>query len=286
MEYFQVTFFIVYVQIFSMECLRLHSCELCERIKYCKDDKDLHYKQLIKFRNNSIKKILLITGTRPGIGTSIYALEHAYELSLQGFKVGLVETSTLFSSTQFYLDLDNTDLLRLLINGVSPIKVKDNLFLISPSFFMSSNSDEVLLWQEEAIYNFVESMMINTNWGELDYLIIDLDANHVFMINSLQNLFPNKLDNAVVITDKFIKSSKQAKLFFSFINNNIKILYVLSSYNSIHTNLEISNFKCSELPFIQNIGELFNNKNNFINSLNEYYSDLTREVISYCKQIY
>ena len=101
-----MTFYIVYGDIINMECQRLHSCDLCERAKYCKDDKGLHKKTLITYRNKQFKKALFIIGTKPGIGASLYAIQHAYSLSKQGHKVALLETSNLFPSLQFYFDLE------------------------------------------------------------------------------------------------------------------------------------------------------------------------------------
>lgn len=281
-----MTFFIVCVHIFDMECLRLHSCDLCERDKYCKDDKESHKQTLVNFRINSIKKAMFIVGTRPGLGTSLYAAQHAYSLSNQGYKVALLETSNLFPSLQIYFNLENFDKLKLTINGIIPVKPIDNISFMSTSLFMNSENDKLLLWDEAAMLTFIENMIVNTNWGDIDYFIIDIDSNHINLLNKLQLFFKNKLEHSIVITNMFIYNHKQSKLFFSYINDNTKILYVLNSFNSYYTNLNLHNFKCSEIPYLQNIGELISSKSDFISKTSDFYSDITKEVTNYCSQVF
>jgi len=270
----------------TMECLRLHTCDLCERENFCKEDKDLHYSSLIKLRNASIKKAFFITGSRPGIGTSIYSIMHAYQLSKQNYKVALLETSNLFSSYRYYFNLDNFEALKLYINGIIPIKIFDNLSFISPSLFLQANKDKVLIWDNMEILSFVKNMIININWGDIDYLIVDLDANHVFLINYLQNFLIDKFHYSILITDKFFLNDVSTKLFFNYINENTKIMKVISSYNSSLNDIKIGEERCLNIPNIQGFSDLLTNRENLVIKLQDFYDDITKEAFQSCKQIY
>jgi len=274
------------VRYLTMECLRLHTCDLCERENFCKEDKDLHYTALIKHRSKLIKKAIFITGTRPGIGTSIYSIMHAYQLSKQGYKVALLESSNLFASYKYYLNLDNISSLKLYINGLIPIKTFDNLSFLSPSLFLQESIDKVLLWDNLEILNFIKNMIVNTNWGELDYLIVDLDANHLFLIYFLQNFLLDKFNYSILITDKFFNEDVSTKLVYNYINENTKIMKVLSSYNSSLNDIKIQDERCLNIPYIQGFSDLLSNRENLIIKLQDFYDDITMEVISSCKQLY
>ena len=117
-----------------------------------------------------VKNILGVFSAKGGVGKSAISLNLAFSLRSKGLKVGLADADIYGPSQTIMFNASN-----------EKIKVKDQK-LLSPIVkegirFMSmgliSNEKMPVIWRGPMVSGAVLQLISQTDWGELDYLIID-----------------------------------------------------------------------------------------------------------------
>jgi len=123
---------------------------------------------IIDKRLEKIKKIIAISGGKGGIGKSTVAVALALTLSKKGYKVGL-------------LDLDLWGTSAHVVMGIGDIYPEEEKGIVPPDVngvkFMSVvyyTSDRPLPLRKAAFDQAAIELLAVTQWGTLDYLIIDM----------------------------------------------------------------------------------------------------------------
>jgi ATP-binding protein involved in chromosome partitioning len=133
--------------------------------------KVIEKKRFLKQKLSGIKHILGIYSAKGGVGKTTTAVNIAYGLKAMGFKVGLLD-----------MDIDCPNMTMFL--GIDDVKVNVSTFPIEPVDVggikvMSTATvvDELkrpIIWRGPLIAKMVGELLENTNWGDLDYLVLDL----------------------------------------------------------------------------------------------------------------
>jgi ATP-binding protein involved in chromosome partitioning len=118
---------------------------------------------------SKIKNKIMVMSGKGGVGKSTVSTNLAYGLSLQGKKVGLLDA-----------DLHGPNIPQMLgIEGVratdleKPYKLSDNLYCLSLSFYLEESNNPII-WRGPAKTKAIKQMLSSVDWGELDYLVVDL----------------------------------------------------------------------------------------------------------------
>ena len=117
---------------------------------------------------NKIKKIIAISSCKGGVGKSTIALNLACELS-KDYKVGLLD-----------LDIYGPSLPTLIDHYEQPNMVENVIFPIEKfgikfmSFGFINNENSPTIWRGPMVSRMTQQFFENVEWGELDYLILDL----------------------------------------------------------------------------------------------------------------
>jgi len=120
-------------------------------------------------RNKNIKNIIAISSGKGGVGKSTIAINIASELS-KSHKVGLLD-----------LDIYGPSLPTLIGDKQIPKVVENNLLIPINKFnmkfmsfgFLNSKNDPAI-WRGPMVSKLTHQFFDNVDWGELDYLILDL----------------------------------------------------------------------------------------------------------------
>lgn len=123
---------------------------------------------------DNIKHIILIASGKGGVGKSTVAANIAVALSREGFSTGLLDADLYGPSVPLTLGINNQrpevkketdkDIISPLINyGVK---------VMSLGFLM--NNTDAVIWRGPMASNALTQLLENTNWGNLDYLVIDM----------------------------------------------------------------------------------------------------------------
>ena len=123
---------------------------------------------VISSRFSRVSRVIAVTGWKGGIGKSVTASALALLLAKKGFKTGLLDLD--FSGASAHLILGAKGLFPKEEKGIEPPSVGALKFM-SVVFF--SESKAVPLRGAEISQAILELLAI-TQWGELDFLIIDM----------------------------------------------------------------------------------------------------------------
>lgn len=121
-----------------------------------------------------VKNIIAVASGKGGVGKSTVAVNLAVALAQSGAKTGLIDADIFGPSIPKMFGEEGTRPLaekrdgRDLINPVEKYGVK----LLSIGFFV--NPENALVWRGPMASNALKQLITDGNWGELDYLLIDL----------------------------------------------------------------------------------------------------------------
>jgi len=134
----------------------------------CSINKKKSNVDLISYPN--IKNIIAINSSKGGVGKSSTAIHIAYALQSLNLKVGLLDADIQGPSISQMTNLAESP--KVAPNSkIIPLQ-KDNIKFNSISFFLKQ--DSVLSLQSPLIAKTFVQLLNDTDWGNLDFLIIDL----------------------------------------------------------------------------------------------------------------
>lgn len=154
------------------------SCENCdESLCSAKErrqeeaEKEIFERHELEQRLSLIRNKLLVLSGKGGVGKSTVAVNLAVSLARKGKKVGLLDIDVHGPSIPGMLGLDDRQIMGS-EDGMVPVRVSDNLAVISVGFLLKDRTDPVI-WRGPMKYGAVRQFLKDVVWGELDYLIVD-----------------------------------------------------------------------------------------------------------------
>lgn len=123
---------------------------------------------VIEERLKGIKKIILISGFKGGIGKSLFACVASISLKDLGKAVGILDLDVTSSSCHKILGVEEGYPQE--VDGILPVDVHGMKFM---SFYFFSKGMPLAL-RGSSISEAVKELFCITQWGNLDYLIIDM----------------------------------------------------------------------------------------------------------------
>ena len=123
-----------------------------------------HFKGIEKVRH-----FLAVASGKGGVGKTTIAVNLAFALAKNGYKVGLLDADIYGPSIPMMLGL--TEPLEQ-ENGMIIPSEKFGLRIVSMG--MTAGQDEAFIWRGPIVAKMIRQLLGQVNWGELDYLVIDL----------------------------------------------------------------------------------------------------------------
>jgi Mrp family chromosome partitioning ATPase/DUF971 family protein len=118
----------------------------------------------------NVQSIIAISSCKGGVGKSTMAAHLATELAARGFKVGLVDTDIYGPSIPSLFDLKNVTITTNAKQQLIPIE-KSGLKIMSFGFLIG---DAPAVMRGPIVSQYIQQILHNTAWGELDYLFVDM----------------------------------------------------------------------------------------------------------------
>lgn len=145
-----------------------------------------------------IKHKIMVFSGKGGVGKSTVAVNLAYGLALMGKKVGLLDADIHGPSVARMTGSDGARATASPDGNIIPVKLHDNFHALSIAFLIE-NADAALIWRGPMKMSALKDMIHNTEWGELDYLIVDCPPGTGDEPLSVAQLLGN-VDGAVVVS--------------------------------------------------------------------------------------
>lgn len=125
-----------------------------------------------------VKNVIAVGSGKGGVGKSTVAASLAFGLMRQGAKVGLMDADVYGPSIPHMLSAHGQPTLTEItgsdgqpVRRIQPIEAQ-GLKVMSMGFFVPA--EEAVVWRGPMLHGAITQFLRDTEWGELDYLIIDL----------------------------------------------------------------------------------------------------------------
>ncbi len=129
-------------------------------------------KSLLLGSLNQVNKVIAIMSGKGGVGKSSVSSLLAVSLAKNGYKVGVLDADITGPSIAKAFGI-NSGTCTVSEYGMNPPLSKGGIKIISINLFLE-NEDDPVIWRGPLIAGAVKQFWEETNWGELDYLLVDL----------------------------------------------------------------------------------------------------------------
>jgi len=141
-----------------------------------------------------VKNIIAVGAGKGGVGKSTVAVNLAVALAREGAAVGLLDGDIYGPSLPTLLDLDHIAPRTTQGNMIVPFEVHG---ILAMTIGKLVESEKPLIWRGPMAHGAFRQLTTQTQWGELDYLIIDLPPGTGDVPLTMSQLLP--LTGAVVV---------------------------------------------------------------------------------------
>ena len=187
-----------------------------------------------------IENVIAISSGKGGVGKSTLTANIAVTLSNMGCKVGVLDADIYGPSIPTMFDLEGKKPFSVQIDGKSKMQPIENygVKILSIGFF--TKPGQAVIWRGPMAAKALNQMIFDANWGDLDFLLIDLPPGtgdiHLSIVQSLP------INGAVVVStpqNVALTDAKKGIAMFQQKNINVPVLGIIEN---------MSYFTPQELP--------------------------------------
>jgi Mrp family chromosome partitioning ATPase len=227
------------------KCEDRKPCEKCEVSSSCSAvEKKEHERKRLQENLFSIRHKVMVMSGKGGVGKSTVATNLAASLALRGYQVGILDADLHGPDVPRMLGIEGQHLLSS-GNGVEPVEVFPGFKAVSMAL-LAHDPDKAIIWRGPLKHSAIKQFLESVNWGNLDFLFIDLPPGTGDEPLSVSQLI-KKVDGAVIVTtpqDVALLDSRKAVNFSRQIN--IPVLGILENMSGMacpHCGEKIDLFK-------------------------------------------
>ncbi len=223
----------------------------------------------------NIQNIIAIASGKGGVGKSTITANTAISLAKMGFKVGVLDADVYGPSIHLMFDVATAKPLSVKVNGRSKMKPVENygVKLLSLGFFTDPN--QAVIWRGPMASKALNQMIFDADWGELDFLLVDLPPGTGDVHLSIVQALP--INGAVVVSTPqniALADAKKGVAMFQQENINVPVLgivenmsyftpeelpnnkyYIFGKDGAKHLAEDINTQFLGEIPLVQSIRE-------------------------------
>tara|TARA_B110000503_G_scaffold84679_1_gene128853 strand:+ start:11296 stop:12435 length:1140 start_codon:yes stop_codon:yes gene_type:complete len=188
----------------------------------------------------NIKNIIAIASGKGGVGKSTITANTAISLAKMGFNVGVLDADVYGPSQHIMFDVERKKPLSVNIDGRSKMKPVENygVKLLSLGFF--TDPGQAVIWRGPMASKALNQLIFDADWGELDFLLIDLPPGTGDVHLSIVQALP--ISGAVVVSTPqniALADARKGVGMFQQENINVPVLGIIEN---------MSYFTPEELP--------------------------------------
>jgi ATP-binding protein involved in chromosome partitioning len=188
----------------------------------------------------NIKNIVAIASGKGGVGKSTITANTAIALAKMGFSVGVLDADVYGPSQHIMFDVERKKPLSVNVEGRSKMKPVENygVKLLSLGFF--TDPGQAVIWRGPMASKALNQLIFDADWGELDFLLIDLPPGTGDVHLSIVQALP--ISGAVIVSTPqniALADAKKGVAMFKQENINVPVLGIIEN---------MSYFTPAELP--------------------------------------
>jgi ATP-binding protein involved in chromosome partitioning len=203
-------------------------CSSCQGKDSCDDARALQLRA--EDRMARIKHKIVIGSGKGGVGKSTVTVNLAAALESRGYKVGVLDSDMTGPDIPKLLGIEDQPL-RAGPNGLEPA-VARGVKVISMALLLKSK-DSAVIWRGPMKMAALKQFLSEVNWGDLDYLLIDLPPGTSDEPISAAQLIKD-LDGAIVVTTPqevaLLDSRKAVNMFMSM---GVRVLGIVENMSGM-----------------------------------------------------
>jgi ATP-binding protein involved in chromosome partitioning len=164
-----------------------------------------------------VKNIIAIGSGKGGVGKSTVSVNLAITLSRLGYAVGLMDADVYGPNVPLMMGIQQTP--TAIGQRIQPLEAH-GVRLMSMAFL--NPGDKPLVWRGPMLNSVIQQFLRNVDWGELDYLVIDLPPGTGDVQLTLIQTTP--LTGAVVVTtpsDVALEDARKAVNMFEQVREQV-----------------------------------------------------------------
>lgn len=170
-----------------------------------------------------VKNIIAIGSGKGGVGKSTVAANLAVSFAMEGAKIGLLDADIYGPSIPIMMGKEGETVIRE--NLIQP-KLAHGLKFMSMGFF--AQGDQPLIWRGPMAHRAIEQCLTDVEWGELDYLFVDLPPGTGDVHLTLAQTVP--LTGAVIVaTPQDVGLMISMKTLRMLQQTNVRILGIIEN---------------------------------------------------------
>jgi ATP-binding protein involved in chromosome partitioning len=173
-----------------------NNCDSCAQKGSCKDESDGQECTCKVDRMANIKHKIIIASGKGGVGKSTVSVNLARALQMKGMRVGILDADITGPDIPKLLGIEEAKLMQGQ-EGIEPAQA-DGIKAASMALILS-NRDSPIVWRGPMKMAAIKQFIQDVNWGDLDFLLIDLPPGTSDEPLSVVQLIP-ELAGAIIVT--------------------------------------------------------------------------------------
>jgi Mrp family chromosome partitioning ATPase len=227
------------------KCDLKQECQSCHEAEKCSDEeKQAHRERMLKEKLSHIEHKLMVMSGKGGVGKSTVAANLAVSFARKGYEVGILDADVHGPNIPKMLGLDQARLIGT-DQGMLPVPLYPNLKVLSMAFLLP-NADSPVVWRGPLKHGVFQQFLGEVEWGELDYLIVDLPPGTGDEPLSIAHLI-GQVDGSIIVTtpqEVALLDSRKAVIFSQMVHVPVVgIVENMSGFLCPHCGKEINLFK-------------------------------------------
>jgi len=177
-----------------------------------------------------IKNIIAVASGKGGVGKSTTTANLAVTLTKMGFSVGILDADIYGPSMPIMFDVESEKPISVVIDGKSKMKPIESyeVKILSIGFFTAPS--QAVIWRGPMASKALNQMIFDADWGELDFMLIDLPPGtgdiHLSIVQSLP------ITGAVIVSTPqavALADAKKGVAMFQSDSINVPVLGIIEN---------------------------------------------------------
>lgn len=176
-----------------------------------------------------VRRVIAVASGKGGVGKSTVSVNLALALHNQGYKVGLLDADIYGPSIPMMLGITDDPQ----VNEANKITPPEKLGLKVMSFGFFAPEESAVIWRGPMVMKALQQFFYDVDWGELDFLVIDLPPGTGDAQLTLVQSLPIA-GSVIVTTPQNVALADAVKGIVMFQKTQVPIVGVVENMASYH----------------------------------------------------